>query len=738
MLRGIKVLVALLSTLLCLPLAAIMAATPTPCTLCILEFQTLGIHGEEDQDFVIVTNRGSSNVTSLQLRYYNVAGVLADSMTLAVGTLNAGTTKAYVSNGLAAANPGVDTLKTMALSSAGGSLQLAKTSSGVTTVFDSVGWGSNTAVKEGQAAPFQAAGTTIARKLVNNVAQDNNDNNTDFVVSQQTCQGAWINEIQPYATDAAGKTIANWVEIVGDGPVKGSCWLVNNLGTELYIDGADMPDATELAVFDGYMDDQGSNVPLQLSETSGTIWLDGMSLYSAVKPVRLPLTSTTYSAMSRGQSWALVDGIWRRTYTPSFGVGNIFTASPDIHDDPLACKDVQVSELLPNPTGEDTGNEWVELHNLASQLTNLGSCQVTIAGQSYGFLADDMLAPGEWRMVDTFFNSDVPVSVSLKNTDTTIVELQRVVDGNATTLQSFSYVDAPEGQAWARFDDGWRWMSPTPSLDNATPPEVVATGLTEQAAESGAVGEGQSGQNGGQTPSSSTQTTLKITELFPNPAAPQSDDADEYVELYNSGSQSIDLSGYKIQVGDSYSYSHTFEGVSIAPGQYLAVTSGQSTLSLANSSGRARLLAPDGGVLSETDPYQNAPAGQAWALVDGKWQWTGAPTAAAGNTFVAPQVKSATTKKAAVKKEKAATVKKATATKKAAPKAKKDNKAAASGFGSKLTDAPRLHIAVLAAVGILAVLYAAYEYRQDIISRMRQFRTNRSLRPTARQAFARR
>lgn len=237
----------------------------------------------------------------------------------------------------------------------------------------------------------------------------------------------------------------------------------------------------------------------------------------------------------------------------------------------------------------------------------------------------------------------------------------------------------------------------------------------------------------------------KITELLPNPAAPASDSTDEFIELYNPNDQPFALDGYVLETGATNSYRHAFGVVSIPPLSYAVVTSGNSALSLANSGGHARLLDAEGTVVAQTADYTDAPEGEAWADIDGTWQWTTTATAMAPNVLTiapVPAPKATTSKATATKKT--ATAKKAT-TKKAASAAKTlgsstkktptkaDTAAAAADNQPEDTEviAP-IHGGILAAAGLLAVAYAAYEYRQDIAHRFYQLRRYRADRRTAR------
>ncbi|MBI4101212.1 lamin tail domain-containing protein, partial [Candidatus Microgenomates bacterium] len=190
-----------------------------------------------------------------------------------------------------------------------------------------------------------------------------------------------------------------------------------------------------------------------------------------------------------------------------------------------------------------------------------------------------------------------------------------------------------------------------------------------------------------------------------------SDSNDEFVELYNPNSTSANLEDYQLQTGSSFKTKATLSDIVIAPGQYLVLYSRDFNVGLSNNGGAARLLDPNGQVVSDSQAYTNATSGDSWARFDSGWQWTGSPTPGAANVL--------STSAAAAKK--ASKVKTATA------KAKKAKKAAAAKKGKKAKDkatqavtAPAsiptspLSIGLVATAAGLALVYGAYEFRHDI------------------------
>ncbi len=210
----------------------------------------------------------------------------------------------------------------------------------------------------------------------------------------------------------------------------------------------------------------------------------------------------------------------------------------------------------------------------------------------------------------------------------------------------------------------------------------------------------------------------QISEVLPNPAPPQTDANDEFVELYNPNDKAFDLGGFMVQVGTTTLHKYTFtDGTNIEPHKFTAFYASDTNLSLSNSDGQVKLLDPGGNVLGETDEYVNAKDGYAWVKADGLWQWTTSPTPNGVNVITSPPVSSQSSS-SSKKKLKGATA-----------------AAGVSGSGgsSGTPAAASLHPLVLAGIGTAAVVYALYEYRNDLANQFYKFRRNKAARETFRQ-----
>jgi hypothetical protein len=211
----------------------------------------------------------------------------------------------------------------------------------------------------------------------------------------------------------------------------------------------------------------------------------------------------------------------------------------------------------------------------------------------------------------------------------------------------------------------------------------------------------------------------QISEVLPNPAPPQTDADDEFVELYNSNDKDFDLSGFVVQVGTTTLHQYAFpDGTLIGAKKFLAFFSADTGLSLSNSSGQVSLLDPTGNVLGQTDVYGTAKDGYSWVSAEGLWQWTTSPTPNAVNKITAPVTSKSSVKSSSTSKKSASK----------APATVTPGSSGSSGGGSPVAN---LHPSVLAGIGGLAVVYALYEYRNDLANQLYRLRRYRETRRVA-------
>jgi hypothetical protein len=362
----------------------------------------------------------------------------------------------------------------------------------------------------------------------------------------------------------------------------------------------------------------------------------------------------------------------------------------------------ELSELLVDPAEPqtDAADEFVEIRNVGTQAANLSGFKLKTASDSYTFL-DTPVTAGGYAVIKS--------SVSKLALTNTGGQLQLLgPDGQA--VDSVEWDEATPGAAWAVVNNVWQWtQQPTPTAPNVAVPLPLDN--VNPAAN---------------TPVSATSAALypplEITEFLPDPASPQTDAADEFIELYNPNAFAVQLVGYQLRTGKTLGSSYTLPDSTIDPGGYMAFKSAQTHLGLANDGSSVALFDPLGVQMGATVTYPAAPTGDSYVKVNGAWSWSTSATPAAANVLTAP---TGTAAKAAVKAAAAKTAAKTTAK---AATAKKTTKAAAakttatksSAQTSGTLPSPGLAWLLFVLVG-LTIAYVIYEFRHDLLAYYHRF-----------------
>ncbi|NTW22950.1 PKD domain-containing protein [Candidatus Falkowbacteria bacterium] len=130
---------------------------------------------------------------------------------------------------------------------------------------------------------------------------------------------------------------------------------------------------------------------------------------------------------------------------------------------------VIVSELLPNPIGEDADGEWIELRNAGQQEVDLFGWQIDdAAGGSKPYRFDDnvIIKPLSFYLVNREDSN-----LALNNGSDEV----RIFDIFGKIVDSVSYSGAKEGQSYSRDEKGhWQWSAPTAGKTNRTTRVVIS------------------------------------------------------------------------------------------------------------------------------------------------------------------------------------------------------------------------------------------------------------------------
>lgn len=122
---------------------------------------------------------------------------------------------------------------------------------------------------------------------------------------------------------------------------------------------------------------------------------------------------------------------------------------------------------------------------------------------------------------------------------------------------------------------------------------------------------------------------IYINEILPNPTG--ADSLNEWIELYNSNNNDVDLSGWKLR--DQQGAITTYiipSGTKILANGYLIFKRPDTSITLDNDEDGLNLLTPDGGAIDSIS-FMKAPLGQSYNKISGNWAWSTTLTPGAKN-----------------------------------------------------------------------------------------------------------
>ena len=367
---------------------------------------------------------------------------------------------------------------------------------------------------------------------------------------------------------------------------------------------------------------------------------------------------------------------------------------------------LKVTELLIDPVSPatDAHNEFIELQNPNLEPMNISGYTLKTPTSTFHLLPS-ILAPGQFIVINSSAST-----ISLSNNGG---NLQVLNPAGTLVDESAPWPKAIPGATWAVFSDGWAWTNkPTPAAVNIFE-ELPAAALPSVAITS---------------PSTPDQNQivympLQINELYIDPVSPQTDDQNEFVELYNPNDEPVDTFGYILKSGLNLGNTATLGHHIIEAHGYVALFSSETSLPLSNSGSALQLYDPTGLAIEGLVPYGAAKSGQVWMLAaDGTWQWSTTSTPNAINMLTLPIVAvkaiaeakaPAVSKSPAPQKVKVAAVAKpkvAKPKKSAAPKPKTSSAVAPAPAAFHKTAG---HTLILILLG-LTICYVIYEFRYDI------------------------
>ncbi|MBI2415813.1 MAG: lamin tail domain-containing protein [Candidatus Kerfeldbacteria bacterium] len=296
---------------------------------------------------------------------------------------------------------------------------------------------------------------------------------------------------------------------------------------------------------------------------------------------------------------------------------------------PVYSTAVSIVELLPNPSGSESSDEFIELYNDSTDTIDLTDWMVSDA------TATDYVLSGSIGANQYLVIYREASHLALNNTGDT-VELFHPDGALVDTITYTGSVDDDVSYAYTTATD-WQWsITATPGRSNViTNTETAEEDEPDEDAEATEEDDTTENTNSPEEddtiePSHDFSDDIMLSELLPDPAG--SDATDEWIELYNAGQADVNL--YDWQITDA-SNDYTFSDVStITTGGYIVLPVTDSGISLNNSGETISLLDPAGEVI-DTVTYEAATTGESYVYLNDTWQWTTTLTPGSINVITA-------------------------------------------------------------------------------------------------------
>jgi len=230
------------------------------------------------------------------------------------------------------------------------------------------------------------------------------------------------------------------------------------------------------------------------------------------------------------------------------------------------------TEIFYDTPGTDSNEEWIEVYNAGSTTIDLGGYTITDnngTGSSYTFPGGTTIIPQSFLTVASNsvgfnaiygFDADIYGSIPALNNSG---EALLLTDGQSNLIDAVAW----EGGASAGLPSGWGSSSDPSAATGETIYRLSASGDTDSFSDwASAINNGDP-----QTQASApTVANVLFSEIFYD--TPGTDGEEEWIELYNTTSQQINISGYTITDNNGTGAVYTFpSGTTIDGETYFTV-----------------------------------------------------------------------------------------------------------------------------------------------------------------------
>src|SRR3989339_1132034 len=277
---------------------------------------------------------------------------------------------------------------------------------------------------------------------------------------------------------------------------------------------------------------------------------------------------------------------------------------------------IVISEFVSDPVSG--GTEWVEVYNTTERSVNLENFYLT-EGSGRKFMLTGHLDSFDYKMfeVSSLNNSGDIINLMYEEILIDKVSYGDFDDGDLTdnalsAVDPYSVVRKAINQERNNdFEDFVVTTIVTPGMENII--EEIIEDQDEVLEENQEIIDEKIEE---------INWTIKLNEIFPDPAG--SDVAKEWIELFNFGSEALDLSGLYLDDIDGGSAPYLISNVIIGPGEYHIFSNDITRVTLNNTSDEVRLL--DGEIIIDQCSYEEVEENNSFSLFGQEWVWTNSIT----------------------------------------------------------------------------------------------------------------
>lgn len=274
---------------------------------------------------------------------------------------------------------------------------------------------------------------------------------------------------------------------------------------------------------------------------------------------------------------------------------------------------VIISEIYPNPA--EGGKEFVELYNTTDKDIDLVNWKLddipdnsAVPSSPIQTLSGSVPAKGLLVL-----EAGIALKIGLNNDQDSVI----LYDPNGTIQSQVDYTNSPKGSSYMYVDSKWLWnTSPSPNAVNIAPaPDlVIITPITPTPVVPIPITP--------QLPKYNISSII-LSEIYPYPSS-----GEEFIELYNTTEQDIDVGGWKLaDLAKSYTLSGTIPAKS-----YKLYNQAETKIALNNTS-ETVTLTDNYNQTQSTTSYTKAYKGLSYIPVLQTWSWTQTITPNTSNIF---------------------------------------------------------------------------------------------------------